>query len=524
MERSSNEIQRLTIPNVAQETITEGQAVCYSGYVYNGTTHTDYAGIALSTIASGYPIPYARYGRVLCLTGGNFTQGAKLGFDSTGRVVAVASGIGGLVGGKAFEANASGGAGIYIMVDLLEDSLESFESPAFGKVLFVDSGRTDSYTSDGSFLKPFKTITAALTQIITNADNSATVPYKIVISNKNYTEDIDLDSTALVNIEFYGQGKNQTYLSGDITNDADNDAVVQFKFSNMTLTGAISFTGESTATEFGNLVFNNCLIVPAAGIGTAADKTLTVNNVSYLYIIGDTEIYQNVSITNVIGVYLDGVVLYSNTNTYTLVTNTGGNIPSGYTGITVNVRSGIVQVNPTHTITAGTIHTNCFASKYGASDNALTLPDGATITYYNRSRIGIVYDFATHGGAVSSISTGLIIPDNTVITGGAIDVLTTFTSPTSDAATIALTSNSAGDLVTAIAISDASNVWDAGLHGVLAGNFALDGDVFTAIKMAASRSASWIKTTANRELTVTIAGEAVTAGKMLIELEIIPSL
>lgn len=110
---------------------------------------------------------------------------------------------------------------------------------------------------------------------------------------------------------------------------------------------------------------------------------------------------------------------------------------------------------------------------------------------------------------------GVYIPTKAVVTNVWVDVVTTFTSAT-DAATIALKVQSANDLVTAIAISDASNVWDAGLHGSKCGSFALDGNALTALAMAAAQSASQIKLTAERELTATVAVEVLTAGKAVV--------
>lgn len=108
---------------------------------------------------------------------------------------------------------------------------------------------------------------------------------------------------------------------------------------------------------------------------------------------------------------------------------------------------------------------------------------------------------------------GVYLPLNAIIIDAFVDVITTFTSAT-DAATIALKSNGANDLTSAIAISDASNVWDAGLHGCLPGSYAeatVAGD--TAVLDAARKAASFIKMTAERELTATVAVEALTAGK-----------
>jgi len=123
---------------------------------------------------------------------------------------------------------------------------------------------------------------------------------------------------------------------------------------------------------------------------------------------------------------------------------------------------------------------------------------------------------------VAAHGLGVFLPINAIITNAFIDVKTTFQSTAggADLATIALNSEGAGDLVAAIAIADASNVWDAGLHGTLAGSYAertVAGD--TAILDAASRAASMIKCTAERELTATVAVAALTAGKLAIFVE-----
>lgn len=112
------------------------------------------------------------------------------------------------------------------------------------------------------------------------------------------------------------------------------------------------------------------------------------------------------------------------------------------------------------------------------------------------------YDFEVDGGAIGAIGLGVTIPDNAVITRAWVDVITTLTSAT-DAATIALHANAANDLVSAIAISDVSNPWDAGLQEGI----------------PVDSAATAIKLTAARELTATVAVEALTAGKFVLMVE-----
>jgi hypothetical protein len=118
---------------------------------------------------------------------------------------------------------------------------------------------------------------------------------------------------------------------------------------------------------------------------------------------------------------------------------------------------------------------------------------------------------------------GVYLPTKAIITRVWVDVVTTFTSAT-DAATIALKAQSANDIVSAIAISDVSNVWDAGIHGSKLGLPALaDTATETALAVSALFSASMLKLTAARELTATVAVEALTAGKANIFVEYVIS-
>ena len=127
---------------------------------------------------------------------------------------------------------------------------------------------------------------------------------------------------------------------------------------------------------------------------------------------------------------------------------------------------------------------------------------------------------------VGAYGLGVYLPDNAVITRAWVDVITTFTSAGADAGTIALHSQAANDIVSAIAISDASNVWDAGLHGSKLGFPAIAGSTAsdTALEVAALFAGSYLKLTAEREITATVAVQALTAGKAAIYVEYVVGL
>jgi hypothetical protein len=133
--------------------------------------------------------------------------------------------------------------------------------------------------------------------------------------------------------------------------------------------------------------------------------------------------------------------------------------------------------------------------------NARGVPLGVSRTTYDVSS-------GAHSGAIAAHKPGgVLIPDNSIICGGFVDVVTTFTSAT-DAATIALSVQSANDIVSAVAISAATD-WDVGRRAI--------------VPKANTPETTSIKLTANRIVTVTVAVEVVTAGKFELFLYFLPS-
>lgn len=98
------------------------------------------------------------------------------------------------------------------------------------------------------------------------------------------------------------------------------------------------------------------------------------------------------------------------------------------------------------------------------ADRVIT-SDGATLLAYGPSVFATMfdYDFAVTGSIASAKNvSSRAVPAGATVIGGWYKVLTTFTSNT-DAGTIAISLVGANDLVTAIAINDASNPWDVDL-------------------------------------------------------------
>lgn len=105
---------------------------------------------------------------------------------------------------------------------------------------------------------------------------------------------------------------------------------------------------------------------------------------------------------------------------------------------------------------------------------------------------------ATSGKDIGTHTIAAELPDNAIVTRVDYEVITTFTSAT-DAATVALTLQSAGDIKAAVAISNGANAWDAAVP---------------AVTLVTGATSAYIKLTAARTLSATVAVEALTAGKL----------
>lgn len=138
------------------------------------------------------------------------------------------------------------------------------------------------------------------------------------------------------------------------------------------------------------------------------------------------------------------------------------------------------------------------AAELNVLDYSLAPADGLGVMKIARA----TYDFDEHGGAISAIGLGVTIPDNAIVCGGFIDVVTTCTTAAADAGTMAIHVQGANDIVTATAVSAGGNIWDAGLHPI--------------VPKANTPESTGIKLTAAREITATIATQAFTAGKFTV--------
>lgn len=111
-----------------------------------------------------------------------------------------------------------------------------------------------------------------------------------------------------------------------------------------------------------------------------------------------------------------------------------------------------------------------------------------------------LYDFSIHGGAIGDITLeNDVIPDDALVVSGAVHVKTALTSDGS--ATIAMYLLTAADVLAATAVASYS----------LAANIV--------VKQVPQTASTWLKMTAKKNLKLTVAVAALTAGKAEIFLD-----
>lgn len=206
--------------------------------------------------------------------------------------------------------------------------LGNLASLQVNKVFYVDGARTDSYTADGSEFRPFKTIGAAISQIITNNDNS-THPYTINVTPGAYSETLSFNSTTLTNITINsttgGVQPTQTTSVSGITSTSNNTQLATLIFNNITVNGNVNLTGDINNTNFCSV---QCLFLASQFNNSSGTITLNnVNNVSFYA----TQIQGSGSVatfTNVAFAYMSNAEGFIGGTTLHLVQNNGANQPS----------------------------------------------------------------------------------------------------------------------------------------------------------------------------------------------------
>lgn len=270
-------------------------------------------------------------------------------------------------------------------------------------------------------------------------------------------------------------------------------------------------------------------------VGTSDSQILTTKTIDV-----DSNTVSNIEVDNFKSSALTGsdakvVTGTAGTNNYTAKWNTDGDLVDGYalSGADSAIISGTAGTDgncgkwnadgdlvdgktlPTGDI-VGRTDTQVLTNKtLDADDNTISdltaanLKSGDGLTMKKLARATFSYSDQSGSGAYD---TSVTLPDNAIITKVYYDVTTTFGGDGDDSSTIAIHVEGANDIVTATAISTGGDIWDVGIH---------EGIPKT------EDTATWVKTTQARNITVTVAinatDTALDAGSMVIFVEYVIS-
>ena len=195
------------------------------------------------------------------------------------------------------------------------------------KTLYVDNGRTDSFTADGSVSRPFATISAAVSKIISNGDN-ATNAYTVYVAAGGYNETVTLSNALLYSVAFISPTGATINHSGStvISSTANNTNLGSLVFDNFTINGEVNLTGDINNTNFCS---SQCIFQDVNFNVDSGSTGITLNNVNNVsFIRGQVQGGSTHTWTNVAFAFLEGDTGWKNGETLNLVQNNSANQPS----------------------------------------------------------------------------------------------------------------------------------------------------------------------------------------------------
>lgn len=266
----------------------------------------------------------------------------------------------------------------------LEDALNYLESTASPttNTIYVDPQRVDTYTEDGSAIKPFKTISGAFAYINTQADNSEMNAYVVSLAPAEYTENVTLDSTNFVNISVVSLSRQAAIMNpaagNAITCNTNNDGFKTLAFYNIDFRAPLSFVGENNDTEFGtNLIFTNCDF----------NDSVTFNNVVAPSITGTSTINGDVVLENTSFISFVGSAFDAGTFTATL--DVANATPLAFADMDIHMSDVVCSRDITWNLIDGNINLVSRNSVIGSSDTSnITVPANVSMVAANCTLLG----------------------------------------------------------------------------------------------------------------------------------------
>lgn len=243
-------------------------------------------------------------------------------------------------------------------------------------LLWVDVNRTDSYTEDGSIVRPFKTIMGAINEIIANAD---TRPYQILIAPGTYAENVVLENVNLRSVSLIGLGSVEGGVrlnpaSGNaVQSNANNTNLRTFQMSGISISDPVVFIGaDGGETGDDNIIFKDCIF----------DSTISMTGVDFVefwggYIQGASMDFTNCAFVH----WVAGTQV--NSTTLALTDDPAQPAPDGYSFMFSVIESTTMACASLVLTGSNIILQSRCGSRIGLPGTPFTVPSTCTFQPYN---------------------------------------------------------------------------------------------------------------------------------------------
>jgi len=251
------------------------------------------------------------------------------------------------------------------------------------KTYYVDSGRVDTYTEDGTLAKPYKTIQGAVDAV---AALGLSAYITIDIAGGIYAENVVLENAGLKYVKLRGNGYvSVNPASGNaLQSAATNDNLVALFIKNIIFAKPVVLTGANGAASFADV-----MLTDVSFTGTATLTATCLNNISFKDVYAETAFAFN----NVVWSYMEGGQLQG---TFTASMDSTADCPSGGSNGTV-LANGIFLSGTAAYAVAGTSTYTVAINGCRWGNAAVTLPAGVSILAYNSFMRGT----HTNNGAIT---------------------------------------------------------------------------------------------------------------------------
>lgn len=284
---------------------------------------------------------------------------------------------------------------------------DSIGSSPVNATWYVDRNRTDTYTADGSFQRPYLTIQAAINAIAATGLNSAShIDTVNVVGSGPYAEALTFNSTGLVYIGLLGHG---VASITSMTSTSNNDQLQEVYADGFIVTGDITFTGASNGTSFlsGNLYLDQIEI----------DGNVAITNAEF-FTFQNTRIIGTLTETNVLSAIFSGGQGINSTTT--LTHDNAQNKPAGLGASGTSLIVEKTVMGAVLNISAGATMTCREGTRIGTSGQTVTIT--GTMTDYGciyRGNVtvasGGVWNANSSSYAGTLTNSGTITPSGQII-------------------------------------------------------------------------------------------------------------